>query len=433
MGKKIAVFPEPGALGPVMNLVGISQGLRDRGHEVSFILEPGLKGAAKRYGFEERYLTCMPPMSEAEQAKYWDDFMVRYMPTFRTSAREQVGTYVKACWEAIVDTVKWSVKNGLDDLLAEMKPDLIINDNVALYPATQTAGCPWIRMISCSENEIIDPDIPPHLSGCSDGDAGCARAYREEFEKHIKPFHDEFMAFIRSCGLEPIEFPEFVQPSPYLNLLLYPKPLRFKRRNPLDPDKFVYLDGCVRQESSDYTVPEFAKNNDGPLIYLSYGTLGGADVELIKRIIAILAKTGFRAIVNVGDYKDQYDDSEIPDNVVIDSFFPQIAVLPHVDIFIQHGGNNSFNESLYFGIPPLIMPFVWDGHDNAQRVNDTRHGIGMHRYDWTDDQFLANLDRLLNDSDIRNNVKMTSQYMQQQDGKARAASAIDDFLNRHYA
>jgi len=433
MSNRIAVFPEPGALGPVMNLVGIAQGLRERGHEVIFILEPGLRGAAKRYGFEERYLTCMPPMTEAEQAKYWDDFMIKYMPTFRTSPYEQIGTYVKACWEAIVDTVKWSVKNGLDDLLKDINPDLIINDNVALYPHTQTAGCPWVRMISCSENEIIDPDIPPHLSGCAEGDTHCTRVYKVEFEKHIKPLHNEFMDFVESCGVDPIEFPEFVQPSPYLNLLLYPKPLRFKRRNPLNPEKFVYLDGCVRKESMDYEVPEFGKNNDGPLIYLSYGTLGGADVELIKRIIRTLGRTEYRAIVNVGDYKEQYDADEIPGNVIIDSWFPQISVLPHVDLFIQHGGNNSFNESLYFGIPPLIMPFVWDGHDNAQRVNDTQHGIGMHRYDWTDEELLNNIDTLLKDEVIRKNVRTTSSHMQQHDGKETAAKAIDDFLQRFCA
>ncbi|MEX0706693.1 MAG: glycosyltransferase [Woeseia sp.] len=432
MSNKIAVFPEPGALGPVMNLVGVAQGLRERGHEVTFILEPGLRGAAQRYGFEERHLTCMPPMTEAEQAKYWDDFMIKYMPTFRTSPYEQIGTYVKACWEAIIDTVKWSVKNGLDDLLKDINPDLIINDNVALYPHTQTAGCPWVRMISCSENEIIDPDIPPHLSGCAEGDTRCARAYKEAFEKHIKPLHDEFMDFIESCGVDPIEFPEFVQPSPYLNLLLYPEPLRFKRRNPLNPEKFVYLDGCVRKESMDYEVPKFGKNNDGPLIYLSYGTLGGADVELIKRIIGTLGRTEYRAIVNVGDYKEQYDANEIPGNVIIDSWFPQISVLPHVDLFIQHGGNNSFNESLYFGIPPLIMPFVWDGHDNAQRVNDTQHGIGMHRYDWTEEELLNNIDTLLKDEVIKKNIRTTSGHMQQHDGKATAAKAIDEFLQRFY-
>ena len=68
MGKKIAVFPEPGAIGPVMNLVGICQGLRDMGHEAVFVLEPGLKGTVESYGFDERYVSCMEPMSPEAQA-----------------------------------------------------------------------------------------------------------------------------------------------------------------------------------------------------------------------------------------------------------------------------------------------------------------------------------------------------------------------------
>ena len=198
MGKKIAVFPEPGAIGPVMNLVGICQGLKEMGHDPVFVLEPGLKGTVESYGFEERHVSCMEPMSPEAQATYWDDFMIKYMPTFKTSAYEQVATYVKGCWEAIIYTSEWSVKNGLDKVFAEIKPDLIINDNVALYPATEQAGCPWVRMISCSENEIIDPDIPPHLSGCSENDKAGFEAYRAEFEKEVKPLHDGFMDLLKS-------------------------------------------------------------------------------------------------------------------------------------------------------------------------------------------------------------------------------------------
>jgi len=426
MGKKIAVFPEPGAIGPVMNLVGICQGLKEMGHDPVFVLEPSLKGTVESYGFEEHYVSCMEPMSLEAQATYWDDFMIKYMPTFKTSPYDQVATYVKGCWEAIIYTSEWSVKNGLDKVFAEINPDLIINDNVALYPATEQAGCPWVRMISCSENEIIDPDIPPHLSGCSEDDKAGFEAYRSEFEKEIKPLHDDFMNFLEAQGCKRLDFPEFVLPSPYLNLLLYPEPLRFKRRTPLDPQKFVYLDGCVRQESEGYDVPEFKANNDKPLIYFSYGSLGVADVELIKRIIALLGKAPYRVLVNVGDYIGEYDTP--PDNVIINSWYRQTAVLPHVDVFIQHGGNNSFNESLYYGIPPIVMPFVWDGHDNATRVNDRKHGIGMPRYDWSDEELLGNIERVLNDQEMRANVKATSEYMRAQDGRMRAANAINDLL-----
>lgn len=426
MGKTIAVFPEPGAIGPVMNLVGICQGLKEMGHDPVFILEPGHKGTVESYGFKERYVSCMEPMSPEEQATYWDDFMIKFMPSFKTSPYEQIPTYVKGCWEAIVETSEWSVKNGLDKVFAEINPDLIINDNVALYPATERAGCPWVRMISCSENEIIDPDIPPHLSGCSENDKKGFAAYRAEFEKELKPVHDGFNDFLEAQGCQRLPFPEFVLPSPYLNLLLYPKPLRFKRRTPLDPEKFVYLDGCVRQESEGYEVPAFKSNNDKPLIYFSYGSLGVADVELIKRIIGVLAKAPYRVLVNVGSYIEAYDTP--PDNVQIASWYRQTAVLPHVDVFIQHGGNNSFNESLYFGIPPIVMPFVWDGHDNATRVNDTKHGIGMKRYDWSDEELLGNIATVLNDAEMRATVKTTSEYMQAQNGRMRAANVINDLL-----
>ena len=37
MGKKIAVFPEPGAIGPVMNLVGICQGLKEMAQSLRMV------------------------------------------------------------------------------------------------------------------------------------------------------------------------------------------------------------------------------------------------------------------------------------------------------------------------------------------------------------------------------------------------------------
>jgi len=426
MRKRIAVFPEPGAIGPVMNLVGIAQGLRELGHECVFLLDPGLAGTAERYGFAERCISCMPPMTPEESAKYWGDFMLEHLPSFRTSPYDQIATYVKACWEAIVDTSKWSVRNGLDEVFSSIEPDLIVNDNVALYPHTETAGVPWVRMISCSENEIPDPGIPPHLSGCGEHDHKGFERYRARFEEVMKPIHDEFMDFVESCGHARLAFPEFVQPSPYLNLLLYPKPLRYSRRQPLDPEAFVYLDGCVRTESEEFEIPTFANNDDGPLIYFSFGSLGVADVDLIKRMIAVLGKSPYRVLVNVGDYLDQYD--EPPGNVQLASWFPQPALIPHCDVVIQHGGNNSLNETLYFGKAPLVMPFVWDGHDNATRVNDTGHGIGMHRYDWSDDELLGNIERLRTDASIQAQLAATSRTMQQQNGRMTAARSIDRLI-----
>jgi UDP:flavonoid glycosyltransferase YjiC (YdhE family) len=423
---RIAVFPEPAAIGPVMNLIGLCQGLRELGHECVFVLDPGLAGRAAAYGFEERHLSCMEPMSPEQSAKYWDEFMQRYLPSFRSSAFEQIPTYVKACWEAIAATSEWSVRNGLGALLAELRPDLVVNDNVALYPDTERAGCPWVRMISCSENEIGDPDVPPHLSGCGEADRGGWERFRQRYREVIGPVHERFMDFVASCGHARLPFPEFVAPSPHLNLLLYPKPLRFRRREPLDPRRFVYLDGCVRREAEPWPVPSFGSHDGEPLVYLSFGSLGVADVELMQRMLDVLGRAPYRVLANVGDHLARY--GKPPENVLLSSWFPQASVLPHCDVVIQHGGNNTLMETLFHGKAPLVMPFAWDGHDNARRVSDTGHGIGMHRYAWSDAELLGNLERLLCDEAIGKRLRATSAWMQAHDGRRTAAQSIHALL-----
>ena len=188
--------------------------------------------------------------------------------------------------------------------------------------------------------------------------------------------------------------------------MLYPEPVKFRRSRPLDPARFQYLEGCVRQDA-DYSMPEFAANQDKPVVYVSFGSLGSGDTELLKRIIEVMAKMPCRALVNVGDYKDEYDAP--PPNVIIDSWFPQPSVIPQVDAVVHHGGNNTFTECLYFGKPALILPYVWDGHDNATRVQETGHGLKMHRYD---------------------KLAATSRHMQAADGRHKAARLLDDLLKR---
>ena len=131
-------------------------------------------------------------------------------------------------------------------------------------------------------------------------------------------------------------------------------------------------------------------------------------------------------LVNVGDYLDAYDAP--PPNVHLASWYPQPSVIPQTDAVIHHGGNNSFTECLYFGKPALIMPYVWDGHDNATRVAETGHGLAMHRYDWTDEDLLTAVNRLIGDPAMRDRLGRTSKQMQEADGAGFAAQLLERML-----
>ncbi len=423
MPKTIAFFPEA-AFGPALNSVGIAQAVAALGHKPVFLSDPGFVSVYEGYGFEAHPVNLSEPMPPEQMAKFWEDFINGHIPNFRKSPYEQIDNYVKDCWTAIVDSAKWAQKD-LPGLLAKIKPDLICVDNVILFPAIKQSGKPWVRIISCSENEIEDPEIPPHLSGCGETDFACHAAYRARFNEVIAPIHADFNKFLAECGETPYPIGQFFEASPFMNLLLYPEPVAFQRKYPLAPTRFQYLEGCVRQEKP-YEIPRFAKNNDKPLIYVSFGSLGAGDTELLKRIIKVIGTLPYRALVNVGDYKDLYTD--VPENVIIESWFPQPSVIAQMDAVIHHGGNNSFTECLYFGKPAIIMPYVWDGHDNATRVQETGHGFKMPRYDWADEELAQKLHACLNDQAMRAKLAAASAHMQARNGPEKAARILHGLL-----
>ena len=423
--KTIAFFPE-GAFGPALNSVGIAQACREQGHRAVFICDSGFRGVFSEYGFEEFEVNLSEPMPPEQAANYWSDFIQQHIPNFHKSAYDQIDNYVKDCWKAIVDTAKWAQK-GLPDVLNEIKPDLICVDNVILFPAIKQSGVPWVRIVSCSENEVADDNIAPYLSGCREDDAAGQERFRRRYQEVLKPIHDEFNKFLIQCGEAPYPLANFVEESPYMNLLLYPESAKFNRSKPLDPNRFQYLEGCVR-EDSPFEVPAFEVNSESPLIYVSFGTLGSSDIQLMQRLIDVLGKLPYRVLLNVGDYIEQYKN--VPKNIYIAAWYPQPSVIPHVDMVIHHGGNNSFTECLYFGKPALIMPYVWDGHDNATRVEETNHGLSLHRYNWTDEQMESSLQRLLDDLTIRDTLKKSSEHMQRQDGPAKAARILTQILEQ---
>jgi MGT family glycosyltransferase len=423
IGKTIAFFPEA-CYGPALNSVGIAQACEKLGHKAVFLTDPGLSGVYSGYGFEEHAVNMSEPMPPEEMAKYWTDFIDGHIPNFALSPYDQIDNYVKECWENIVNTSVWAEKD-LPGILDKVKPDLICVDNVILFPACKQYGVPWVRIVSCSENEVTDPKIPPHLSGCGENDFEAQQAYRDKFNEVIAPIHAEFNEHLKSCGIDPYPIGQFCEDSPYLNLLLYPEPVKFNRSIPLDPKKFQHLEGCVRAEA-DYEIPTFDAHNDGKLIYLSFGSLGCGDTDLLNRIINELGKQPYRVLVNVGDYMDAYTD--LPPNVKISNWFPQPTVIDQMDMVIHHGGNNTFTECLYFGKPAIIMPYVWDGHDNATRVQETGHGFKMHRSNWEPEELISKIEACLNDEAIQAKMASTSKHMKQFNGPERAAGLLDQLL-----
>ncbi|MES3708688.1 glycosyltransferase [Pseudomonas putida] len=417
--KLIAFFPEA-SFGAALNCIGIAQALREQGARPVFICHEHFQGLFAEYGFAEYPLLLDSPLSAEEHQHYWERFIERNIPYFDQTPLDQIASYVAPAWEAIIDTAIEAEK-PLQQLLARLKPDAIVLDNVVMFPAIANAGCPWVRVVSCAETELPDVDVPPYLSGASSTDRHACADFRQRYVEAVGPSHSRFVNFLESYGHQAYAPGIFLEQSPWLNLLLSPAPVRYERREVLDPQRFVYLDGCVRREAP-YVVPAFPRNNDKPLIYLSFGSLGAADVTMMKRLIQIAASLPYRFLVNVGAYRTQYDN--VPDNVYLDSWFPQPAVLRECQLFIYHGGNNSFCEALYFGLPSVIIPYCWDGHDNARRAEEVGVGRYLPRFADPLEKLPAAIDQLLADQGMAHRLQKISTTMQKSRGTEAAARAI---------
>jgi len=426
MAKTVAFFPES-AYGPTNNCVGIADVLRRQGWRVVFIAERSFAGTLEAKGFEERLVDLAEPEpasgdagAEQDAGQFWKDFIRETAPVFRKPTIEQLGEFMVPTFQALVDGARY-VDEQLTEILDEVRPDVIVEDNVVSFPAIPAAEAPWVRIVSCNPAEVKDPDVPPVFSGYAAADRAGWGEFRAEFARVIEPLHDSFDEFCRERGAAPLPEGELIHTSPDLNLWLYPEEADYPRAEPLREPLWRNLPSCVRSTDEPWELPEQLGSGEGPLVYLSLGSLGSGDVELMRGLIATLADSPYRVIVSMGP---QHEELTLADNMAGAEFLPQTSLLPQVDLVITHGGNNTVTEALHFGVPMVVLPLFWDQYDNAQRVHETGFGRRLPTYEHSPDELRGAIDGLLADAALRERLDGVSARLRAARGTELAAEWI---------
>jgi MGT family glycosyltransferase len=392
--------------------------LRRRGHRVVFVVEESFAGTLTAKGFEERLMRLGPPPAVPEApGQFWKDFVRDTAPVFRTSPREQLAGFIAPTWQALVDGARY-LDDRLAEIIGELAPDIVVEDNVCAFPALLSSGRPWARIMSCNPLELRDPALPPTFSGLPSDERSEWAAFEAEYARRVGPLQRDFSAWCVERGTPPLPGIDMIHESPWLNLALYPDELDYARRDAPSPD-WHRLQTCVRATDEGWTAPE----RDGrALVYLSLGSLGSADLELMEQLVALLADTPHRYVVSTGPLHDEY---ALADNMTGAEFLPQTSVLPHVDAVITHGGNNTVTECMWFGLPMIVLPIFWDQHDNAQRVHERGHGIRLPTYGLTAEALSDALHHVLGHAPLRARAAATGERLRAHPGTSQAAELIE--------
>lgn len=180
------------------------------------------------------------------------------------------------------------------------------------------------------------------------------------------------------------------------------------------------------QEYFDFT----ALKGNSP-IYISLGTVLNQSIDFYKLCYQALGNTDHTVVMSIGDKVHISDLGEIPANFIVKSYVPQMDVLTCTKLFITHGGMNSTNEALYFGVPLVVIPLSADQPIIARQVANIGAGVTLQMQSLTSSELRETVEHVLNHPSFQIAAANSSQSFQSSGGYRQAVDEIFE-LKRQY-
>ena len=121
----------------------------------------------------------------------------------------------------------------------------------------------------------------------------------------------------------------------------------------------------------------FGSLPDRPVVYVTMGTVFNRDPSVFEAILAGLRDEPLELIVTLGADGDPAALGPQPDNVHVERFLPQGALLAFCDLVVSHCGSGAMLGTLGAGLPMLALPQGADQFLNASRITATGTGLAL--------------------------------------------------------
>jgi UDP:flavonoid glycosyltransferase YjiC (YdhE family) len=325
------LFASTRGAGHINPMVPFADACRRAGHEVLF--------AAPRSAWEHVARARLPfaglaEPSEEALAPIWE----------RVRAASESGEADRIVVEEIfAGEFARSALPGLLALIGRWRPDVIARES------TEFASLVAAEALDVPEAHVACFLSPP-VDGRWDIDGPLARL-RDEFE------------------LPPAER----APGPYLTLA--PRALE-------DPG-YPALPGTHRFRTvaaPARELPDWWQGSRAPLVYVSFGSAAAGNgffPAIYREAAETLGPLPVRVLLTLGTEVDPADLGPVPDNVHVERWVPQGAVMPHAAVMVGHGGSGSTLMAMAAGLPLAVVPLFADQPQNARRVEALGAGLAL--------------------------------------------------------
>lgn len=318
------LFVVPPLTGHINPTASVGGELLARGHSVAWVGHPGT--LAPLLPDDALVFPAIDDVLEAEiraQRERW--LALRGMAV------------LKFFWEEFLIPLGGAMVPGVFDAVSAFEPDMIVADQQALAGplVAQHAYLPWATSASTSA-ELINP-----LRTMPKVDAW-VRGLLHDFAGGDIRFSDRLVLVYSSKALVAGEFGDEVA--------------------------FVGPALTHRVERTSFPWEELT---DQRRVLVSLGTLNGpAGERFLGQTLEAVAELPLQVVMVA-------EPRPAPPNVLMRPSVPQLALMPHLDAVVTHGGHNTVCEALAHGLPLVVAPIRDDQPTVAAQVVAAGAGVRL--------------------------------------------------------
>ncbi len=142
----------------------------------------------------------------------------------------------------------------------------------------------------------------------------------------------------------------------------------------------------------------YQKKPGRPVIFFSMGSSGSP--QLFKSLVPALANQPYDVFVATTSIIDKAEFGHLPDNVIMEKFFPPIEVAALADVAVIHGGQGTVYSALFAGTPFVGVPMFSEQQYNLEAMARRGSGLVLRRDHCTPQTLLGAVRRILADGDF---------------------------------
>jgi MGT family glycosyltransferase len=404
------VFLNVPAHGHVNPTLPIVQELVRRGEEVSYYLTEGFREAVEATGaiFHGYESNMRDKMVIAKLAEREASTSPSQMPFAKTAG----------FFRQMVDEAR-QLPPGIIDRIRAEQPDVIVYGFM----------CAWAKTVV---QELQVPAITIRASFAANEHFNILSLVMQKMMQQFPGMRERpemLKAMMEGQGgpsTNPFaEFSNLFRNEEQLNIVIMPK--EFQPAAETFDDRYVFVGSSIlpRHEATDF--PFDRLNTDQPLLYISLGSVAVPQPEFFKLCFDAFAGQPWQVVLSIGKVLDPTMLGPAPDNFLLSPYVPQLDILPRTHIFVTHAGANSVIESMYYGVPMVLIPQQPEQQIHAQRIVEMGLGIMLAKDAMSATTLREAVERIAHDPAYRNRMQKMQQVTRAGGGYERAADAIIQF------